>query len=67
MSRLDASLTAMRAANQGRSAWLGKKVRCVQRNVGARRERPSLAGHLFDEEETDGNDNDDGSIEIDAE
>lgn len=66
MSRLDGSLTAMRAANQGRAVWLGKKVRCVQRNVGARRERPSLAGHLSDEE-TDGNDNDDGSIEIDAE
>ncbi|KAI5452225.1 hypothetical protein NCC49_000791 [Naganishia albida] len=66
MARLNASLTAMRAATQGRAAWLDKDIRYVKRTVGARRGRPSLAGHLYDEE-TDDNDNDDDSIEIDAE
>jgi hypothetical protein len=58
MAKLDTSLTAMRAANHGRAAWLGKEVRCVKRNVGGRRGRPSLEGHLS-EEDSDGNENDD--------
>lgn len=70
MARLDASLTAMRAANHGRAAWLGKEVRCVKRAVRAQRGRPSLAGHLSDEEtdeNDDNNDNDNDSIENGAE
>lgn len=66
MQKLDASLTAMRLANHGRAAWLGKEVRCVKRTVGGQRGRPSLEGHLS-EEESDATDNDDNSVLTDME
>jgi hypothetical protein len=62
MAKLDASLTAMRSANQGRAAWLGKEIRCVKRTVGGQRGRPSLSGHLSEEESDEEGDDDDSVL-----